>query len=43
MVAFIMCTDTPEAEDFALADMNADSLLNVLDIVVLVDIIMSGE
>ena len=42
LVAFIMLTDTPEAEEFALADMNGDGLLNVLDVVALVNIILGG-
>jgi len=40
LVAFIMLTDTPEAEEFGLADMNVDGTLNVLDVVILVDMIL---
>ena len=42
LMAFIMVTDTPEAEEFALADMNVDGTLNVLDVVILVDIVLGS-
>ena len=41
-VAFILVTDTPSVDEFALADLNTDSQLNVLDVVILVDMILGG-
>jgi len=42
LITFILMNDTPDSNEFALADLNTDSQLNVLDVVILVDMILGG-
>ena len=42
VVNFILGSDTPDASEFAAADLNSDGILNIMDIVTLTNLILGA-
>ena len=42
VINFILGSDTPDVSEFAAADLNSDSILNILDVVILTNLILGA-